>query len=136
MCNPPFHDSMASAEEGTQRKWKNLGIKTLKTLKNFGGLESELCYPGGELGFIKQMITESTNKNINKKVLWFTTLVSKEANLVYIYQLLKKEIVIMKWETIEISHGNKRSRIVAWTCLTKEQREQWVANWVSMYKSK
>eukprot|EP00607_Mallomonas_marina_P004856 CAMPEP_0182434868 /NCGR_PEP_ID=MMETSP1167-20130531/72255_1 /TAXON_ID=2988 /ORGANISM="Mallomonas Sp, Strain CCMP3275" /LENGTH=88 /DNA_ID=CAMNT_0024625223 /DNA_START=539 /DNA_END=802 /DNA_ORIENTATION=- len=21
MCNPPFHDSMASAEEGTQRKW-------------------------------------------------------------------------------------------------------------------
>ncbi len=40
MCNPPFHASLSEAKAGTQRKWKNLRVKT--NALNFGGQSNEL----------------------------------------------------------------------------------------------
>ncbi|RUA33571.1 MAG: 23S rRNA (adenine(1618)-N(6))-methyltransferase RlmF [Bacteroidetes bacterium] len=116
ICNPPFHASAEEAEKGTTRKLKNLKKfrKGEKPTLNFGGKSNELWTEGGELKFITNMAVQS--KYHSHSVRWFTTLVSKSSNLKRIYEAIKqagaKEI-----ETIEMSHGNKMSRIVAWTFL-------------------
>jgi 23S rRNA (adenine1618-N6)-methyltransferase len=116
ICNPPFHSSAEEAEKGTTRKLKNLKKfrKGEKTTLNFGGKSNELWTEGGELKFITNMAVQS--KYHSHSVRWFTSLVSKSSSLKRIYDAIKqagaKEI-----ETIEMSHGNKTSRIVAWTFL-------------------
>ncbi len=116
ICNPPFHASAEDAEKGTIRKLKNLNKlrKGQKPTLNFGGKSNELWTEGGELKFITNMAVQS--KYHAHSVRWFTTLVSKSSNLKRIYEAIKqagaKEI-----ETIEMNHGNKKSRIVAWTFL-------------------
>lgn len=108
MCNPPFHASLNEAKAGTQRKWKNLGLKT-KAL-NFGGQSNELWCPGGEVAFITRMIQESVHVNCK----WFTTLVSKETSLPLIYQALD-QVNPSEVRTLPMGQGQKKSRIVAWT---------------------
>jgi 23S rRNA (adenine1618-N6)-methyltransferase len=113
ICNPPFHASAAEANLGTQRKWKNLGIKKEeKGNLNFGGQKSELWCEGGERAFIYKMILESVGFSIQCK--WFSTLVSKSVNLPAVYGALEK-VKAKKVETIEMELGNKISRIVAWS---------------------
>ena len=60
MCNPPFHASLEKAFAGTARKVNNLNQKQAKDNQvelNFGGQKNELCCPGGEITFLKQMCT-------------------------------------------------------------------------------
>lgn len=112
MCNPPFHASAEEAKKATLRKLKNLkGKNTVKPTLNFGGQQNELWYKGGEARFIKDMIFES--RRFAKQCKWFTTLVSKAENLPSIYQNLKT-INTIEVKTIEMSQGQKVSRIVAW----------------------
>jgi 23S rRNA (adenine1618-N6)-methyltransferase len=122
-CNPPFHSSSEEAQKGTARKVKNLsGKKTETPTLNFAGVSNELIYVGGEALFIQKMIEES--KKFGKKVFWFSTLVSKESNLKRIYKQLKDlEVVTMK--TIPMGTGNKSSRVVAWSFLTKKEQQNW-----------
>jgi 23S rRNA (adenine1618-N6)-methyltransferase len=112
ICNPPFHSSKEEAEAGSVRKLRNLKKKkNVKTTLNFGGQSSELWCEGGEKSFISQMIKES--REFAYSCLWFTTLVSKEAHLDYIYHQLEKTKVT-DYKTINMGQGNKISRIVAW----------------------
>jgi 23S rRNA (adenine1618-N6)-methyltransferase len=123
LCNPPFHSSAAEANAGSQKKWKNLGHKkTEKPVLNFGGQTSELWCKGGEVTFISKMIEESAN--IKQQCLWFTSLVSKSENLPAIYSVLKK-VGAISIKTINMSQGNKISRLVAWTFLSETQHIQW-----------
>ena len=123
LCNPPFHSSAAEANAGSQKKWKNLGHKkTEKPVLNFGGQTSELWCKGGEVAFISKMIEESAN--IKEQCLWFTSLVSKSENLPAIYSVLKK-VGAISIKTINMSQGNKISRLVAWTFLSETQHIQW-----------
>lgn len=110
ICNPPFHSSPEEASEGTNRKWKNLG-KGKSNALNFGGISSELWTEGGEKAFIKNMIDES--KDFSSQVKWFSTLVSKEDNLPFIYKLLKKAHV-KEVKTFNMDQGQKKSRFIAW----------------------
>lgn len=115
MCNPPFHASAHEARLGSTKKIKNLNAKKEKrnpNVKNFGGVSNELWCEGGEVQFITRMIKESIDFKNN--CFWFSTLVSKYTNLPPIYEELKKAGV---WDlrTIDMSQGQKRSRIVAWT---------------------
>lgn len=112
ICNPPFHASAEEAQESSERKWKNLGHKKRGAHLNFGGQSNELWYPGGELGFVKKIIAESVL--VKDNMTWFTTLVSKESNLLVIYRELNK-VKVLKTKTIDMSQGQKKSRIVAWT---------------------
>jgi 23S rRNA (adenine1618-N6)-methyltransferase len=120
MCNPPFHGSIEEAQQGTRRKINHLAknIKQPKTRVknkvqlNFGGQASELYCEGGELGFIQRMIMESIfYKN---QCVWFTTLVSKESNLLKIKQSLRK-VDAKQIKVIKMSQGQKQSRFVAWS---------------------
>lgn len=123
LCNPPFHSSAAEANAGSQKKWKNLGHKkTEKPVLNFGGQTSELWCKGGEVAFISKMIEESAN--IKEQCLWFTSLVSKSENLPAIYSVLKK-VGTISIKTINMSQGNKISRLVAWTFLSETQHIRW-----------
>ena len=123
ICNPPFHSSIEEAQEGTRRKIKNLSGKDVTKPKlNFSGISSELIYEGGEYKFIQNMIRES--EKFSKNCFWFTTLVSKQSNLIKIQYLLEKtEAIIVR--TIPMGTGNKSSRIVAWTFLSKLERKEW-----------
>ncbi|HVD99808.1 MAG TPA: 23S rRNA (adenine(1618)-N(6))-methyltransferase RlmF [Cytophagaceae bacterium] len=110
MCNPPFHGSQEEAQAGTERKWKNLGKKT--SALNFGGRQNELWYEGGERAFVYKMILQSADFPLQSK--WYTTLISKSANLPAVYGALEK-VKARSVKTIEMSQGNKISRIVAWS---------------------
>lgn len=123
VCNPPFHSSAAEANAGSQKKWKNLGHKkTEKPVLNFGGQTTELWCKGGEVTFITKMIEESFL--LKEQCLWFTSLVSKSENLPAIYSALKK-VNAISIKTINMSQGNKISRLVAWTFLSETQHIQW-----------
>lgn len=118
LCNPPFHASPAQAEEGTRRKWRNLG-KGHSAALNFGGQNAELWCPGGEIGFIARMIEQSMT--FADQCLWFTCLVSKNDNLKPLFRLLKKAKVV-EFKVVEMAQGQKTSRFIAWTYYPERQR--------------
>ncbi len=112
ICNPPFHSSAAEAQAGTIRKLKNLkGKKISKPTLNFGGQNQELWCVGGEVEFVKNMVQES--RKFAQSCGWFSTLISKEANLKEVYKNLKK-VAATELKTIQMGQGNKKSRMVAW----------------------
>lgn len=113
ICNPPFHASAEEAKMEALRKLKNLGKKNvIEPTLNFGGQQHELWCKGGELQFLKHMITQS--KSVASSVRWFTTLVSKEAHLKPTYKLLKK-VGVAYTNTISMGQGNKKSRLLVWS---------------------
>ena len=129
LCNPPFHKSLDEALAGNKRKVQNLTKqKNKKSALNFGGKNNELWCKGGEISFIKNMIKESLE--FSKNCLWFTTLVSKKENLPVIYKVLK-DVKTVEVKTIEMAHGQKISRIIAWTFLSKDEQKAWAKNRVN-----
>jgi len=118
LCNPPFHASLAQAQEGTLRKWRNLG-KGHSAELNFGGQNAELWCPGGEIGFIARMIEQSMN--FSEQCLWFTCLVSKKDSLKPLSRLLK-EAKVVEFKVVEMAQGQKTSRFIAWTYYPERQR--------------
>jgi len=137
MCNPPFHASLDEANAGTRRKLlgldknrgKAMGKKTLghsrkdiKPTLNFGGQSAELYCAGGEAAFINNMVSESSQ--FGNQCLWFTTLVSKATNLPGIYRALK-QVNALQVNTINMAQGHKKSRVVAWTFMNKQQQTTW-----------
>ena len=123
LCNPPFHASAEDAQKGTLRKLNNLqGKKVNSPQLNFAGVSNELIYDGGEYRFITTMIAES--KKVAKNCRWFTTLVSKEANLKGIYKALSN-IGVTQTKTIVMGTGNKTTRIVVWTFLSESELKNW-----------
>ena len=123
ICNPPFHASLAEAQSGTRRKLNNLKSKRfIKPILNFGGQNNELWCEGGEEGFVRDMIQQS--KQFAASCFWFSTLISKESSLRSVYASLNHSEAL-EVKTIPMGQGNKISRIVAWTFLTKEQQKEW-----------
>ena len=117
LCNPPFHKSLKDAIDGNKRKVQNLTKeKTAISALNFGGKNNELWCKGGEIVFIKNMIKESLEFRNN--VFWFSTLVSKKENLPLIYKALES-IKPTQIKTINMSQGQKITRIVAWSFSNK-----------------
>ncbi len=123
ICNPPFHATAIEAESATNRKQRNLSSeKVIESNLNFGGQNNELWYKGGEIRFVGNMIRQS--KKFYKNCFWFSSLISKQSNLQNIYSLLK-EIDAIEVVTLPMGQGNKSSRVVAWTFLTKEEQKNW-----------
>ncbi|MFD2873217.1 23S rRNA (adenine(1618)-N(6))-methyltransferase RlmF [Mucilaginibacter ximonensis] len=124
MCNPPFHASFKDAKEVTAKKWKKLGVMTKPTLLNFGGQKNELCTKGGEAGFLRRMIEESAG--FGKQVLWFTSLVSKKETLPTVESSLRW-VKATDVRIISMAQGQKNSRMVAWTFMSKDEQLAWTA---------
>jgi len=112
ICNPPFHASLAEAKAATVRKVSNLKGKTMrKASRNFGGKNNEIWCPGGEEGFVRAMAIES--KQFSKNCSWFSSLISKQATLRPIYDILKK-LAAVDVKAIPMGQGNKFSRLIVW----------------------
>ncbi len=112
MCNPPFHASADDAEAGSARKRRNLKLTPTASPLNYGGAPGELWCEGGEVGFVERMIAESAARP--HLCFWFTTLVSKSANLPRLRRALAR-VPATQVRTLEMAQGQKRSRILAWT---------------------
>lgn len=124
VCNPPFHASLAEARSGSVRKLTNLTKKKIaRPILNFGGQNNELWCDGGEERFVRDMIFQS--KNLASTCFLFSSLISKESSLRSVYDALRK-VEAKEIKTIPMGQGNKISRIVAWTFLSREQQEKWV----------
>ncbi len=122
LCNPPFNASLEEAQAGAKAKWAKLDHP--QTGKNFGGQGAELWTPGGEAAFARRMATESAA--LGTQVLWFSILISRSANLESVMDALER-LRPEELRTIEVSQGNKKSRIVAWTFLDEKGRQEWGA---------
>ncbi|WP_252275619.1 23S rRNA (adenine(1618)-N(6))-methyltransferase RlmF [Pseudomonas subflava] len=126
LCNPPFHASAAEAASGSTRKWKNLGKldpKRKLPALNFGGQSNELWCEGGEAAFLRRMARESAT--VADQVLWFSSLVSKAANLPALETALK-QAGALEVRRVDMAQGNKQSRFVAWTFLEVAARRAWL----------
>lgn len=124
ICNPPFHSSWEEAQSATIRKLSNLNKKKItRPVLNFGGKNTELWCEGGEKKFVGDMIRES--KRFANDCFWFSSLISKEANLAAIYEVLKS-VGAADVRTLSMGQGSKISRVVAWTFLSNEQQKEWV----------
>jgi 23S rRNA (adenine1618-N6)-methyltransferase len=128
ICNPPFHASEQEADMQALRKLKNLyGEKSPSKKLNFSGRSHELWCKGGELQFISNMIEES--RDYAKQCFWFTTLVSQMDHLPILQKAIQ-ESGAKQCVVIPMQHGNKQSRILAWSFLTNTQQKEWkIARW-------
>jgi 23S rRNA (adenine1618-N6)-methyltransferase len=121
LCNPPFHGSMGEVHEAAQRKWRKLGRATDGPTRNFGGQGPELWCEGGEVGFLRRMITESVD--LRHQVRWFTALVSSSASLPAVHRALRRAEA-REIRTVGMAQGQKQSRFVAWSFLEAEARRE------------
>jgi len=127
ICNPPFHGSRRDAVEANREKWRKMTGKEDCDNLNFGGMENELWYPGGEAAFIGKMIRESGD--FSDRAGWFTSLVSRSENLSSLENLLSRSDV-STYKVIPMSQGNKKSRLLAWTFLGEKARRALAENYV------
>ena len=114
MCNPPFHESPQAAQVGSQRKQRNLrgGRSAKGSVKlNFGGQSNELWCEGGEVQFIRNMITQSIE--FKNQVGWFTSLVSKSAHVPVLNEALEW-VSASEVRVVKMKQGSKQSRFIAW----------------------
>ena len=120
MCNPPFHASLEDAIKANTKKVTNLNKnnKDIKAGLNFGGQKAELWCKGGEKLFLKKMVKESFD--FRENVRWFTTLVSNKDNVKPTIKLIEKSGA--EYKILEMSQGQKISRVIAWTFRTKVKK--------------
>ena len=110
VCNPPFYESFEQALKQSERRLK-LNVFEDKQSLPFQGKNNELWCVGGEKQFLSTMVIESSI--VPNLCNWFTTLVSKKSNLPEMYKLLKG-VKAKEVKTIEMGHGYKVRRFVAW----------------------
>ncbi|MEH6386900.1 23S rRNA (adenine(1618)-N(6))-methyltransferase RlmF [Pseudomonas profundi] len=125
LCNPPFYTDAEAARQANKRKWRNLEEqhgKQLSPHQSFGGQANELYCSGGEIGFLVRLVKESSA--FATSVFWFSSLVSKGANLDELQQQLR-ELGARDTRVVPMTQGLKHSRMLAWTFLDKKQRRAW-----------
>ncbi|MDX1679081.1 23S rRNA (adenine(1618)-N(6))-methyltransferase RlmF [Arsukibacterium sp.] len=111
VCNPPFYRSAAEAAAANQRKRNNLKLADSVQQRNFAGQHHELWCPGGELAFIRQLITESAE--FASQVGWFTSLVSQQSHLQALVQSAR-QAGATETKKIKMQQGQKSSHMLAW----------------------
>ncbi|TXR54200.1 23S rRNA (adenine(1618)-N(6))-methyltransferase RlmF [Reinekea thalattae] len=130
LCNPPFFKSKDEAAKARQRKNNNLARNAQgrgqrdqldKASGNFGGSASELYCQGGELKFVSNMISESVN--FAQQVGWFSSLISNGKHVSTLIKQLQKAGAV-EHQVIEMSQGQKNSRLLAWTFKTPKSLKQ------------
>ncbi len=122
ICNPPFYSSQEEALSASNRKKANLNKDAEKSKNNFGGTASELWCDGGEYVFVRRMIHES--KKYNTSCYWYTSLISNIQHLSPLRSELTK-LGCTDSKVIEITLGNKKSRILCWSFLSEKQMKAW-----------
>lgn len=122
MCNPPFFKNEEEAIKATTSKLKGLGKPTDVMVRNFAGQAHELWYKGGEKAFLHTYLYESSLSKTDS--FWYTSLVSNKDNIKSMTKSLKK-LGATAVTILQMTIGNKKSRVVAWSFLTEEEKKNW-----------
>jgi 23S rRNA (adenine1618-N6)-methyltransferase len=126
MCNPPFFKDETEAYIATTRKLKGLGNQNDNIIRNFSGTANELWYKGGEKAFLHNYLYQSSL--FKQNCFWYTSLVSSK-KLVKSMKISLEKLKATNIKIIQMTQGNKTSRVVAWTFLTQEEQKQWVLDY-------
>ena len=106
MCNPPFYAS--------EQEWKQPFTckATAPHSQITGHLNEMVCTKGGELAFIQQMLQESQQPFMQKRIVWYSCMVSKKATL---RSLDTSQVAC--WLEVEFcfASGGTRRWIALWT---------------------
>mmetsp|Transcript_27837 Transcript_27837/g.61422 ORF Transcript_27837/g.61422 Transcript_27837/m.61422 type:complete len:318 (+) Transcript_27837:2-955(+) len=111
MTNPPFYDpslmEISAARVGDGRSRTNMTV-------------SEGNYPGGEVGFVTEMIEDSLRLNANGRPVsfkngWYSSMLSKKKSLVKLHKLLVRLLGPAHVETTEYGPGHYTRWFLAWT---------------------
>ena len=106
MTNPPFYSSKADMQA-------SYGAKTLPPSAVCTGSDNEMICPGGDVGFVSRIITESLK--LQDQVQWYTAMLGKLSSLQQIVAKLK-EHNITNFAVTCLQAGHKTKRwAVAWS---------------------
>jgi 23S rRNA (adenine1618-N6)-methyltransferase len=106
------------------------------TSNNFGGLASELWYPGGEVAFISTMMDESRALP-RDQCLWFSTLVSRQDHLPRLQAGLRdlskqsgsssgdKSVQVRDTRVVIMGQGRKSAAILFWSFHNRDEQTAW-----------
>lgn len=142
MCNPPFYESMNAFRAANARKRSLLAKSSRKRNKrspsyveqpkacsssngsnNFGGTDSELWCPGGEVEFINKII--SASESIQHNSLWFSSLLSRKTKLPVIERRLKRMKNVKDTKIISTGRGQKTSTLLFWSFHSLSEQAAW-----------
>jgi 23S rRNA A1618 N6-methylase RlmF len=99
MTNPPFFDSTpAPRADGRAR--------TPMT-------DSEGTYPGGEVGFVLDMIRDSLISQ--QRIGWYSTMLGKKTSLIHLQKVLRLLLGVGRVQTTELHVGTMTRWFLAWT---------------------
>lgn len=107
MCNPPFFDSNAPDEGGAVEGAE----KVLPARAVCEATISELQTPGGEVGFVTQMVLESVM--LGTTVRWYTTLLGQKSSIQPLVGLLRKK-GIRNYAITRLTTGQNWKGTVRW----------------------
>jgi len=121
MCNPPFFETFIEpAKEAAAPnpylpapKRKKLGKDSFQ----FHGTCNERSYNnGGEVGFFKEMFTESSRHAVKQSVTWFTCMFGMKASLLEVLDYLQQhDSGIRAIHTAALVQGKKKRWVLAWS---------------------
>lgn len=118
LCNPPFFKSAQEHRQSIERKNKGLHQQTKSHDSNFGGLNNELWYPGGEKNFVMQMIYDSFK--LRNQIGICTVMISNKDHIRPLMAILEYHHIPV--QIIPMSQGNKISRVLCWHLSPTGQR--------------
>ncbi|THH04214.1 hypothetical protein EW145_g5687 [Phellinidium pouzarii] len=107
MCNPPFYGS--TAEVARSADGKALEPNAICT-----GADVEMVTPGGEEAFVQRMVSESLERGIGERCLWFTSMLGKLSSVGTIVSSLRAH-EIDNYALTELVQGQTRRWVVAWS---------------------
>lgn len=111
ICNPPYYDSVEDLEISMRHnRFRNCQ-------------KYEVITQGGESQFILKLYSQS--KNFSKKVIWYTSQVSKLKNLRFLRNTLRKEIINNELKSLRyttLKQGRHDKWVIAWSFFEKEER--------------
>ncbi|KAF2649911.1 hypothetical protein K491DRAFT_697720 [Lophiostoma macrostomum CBS 122681] len=108
ICNPPFFTDEQDMQASLTGEGKSSSPNAVCT-----GAQTEMVCPGGDLGFVTRIVTESLE--LRDKVTWYSSMLGKLSSTKAIIELLKKN-GIQNWAVGSLKPGRATKRwVVAWS---------------------
>ncbi|KAG8813701.1 hypothetical protein FRC18_002340 [Serendipita sp. 400] len=105
MCNPPFYASKDEVIKATEDK--EFDPNAVCT-----GADVEMITEGGEVGFVKRMIEESTS--VGRRCQWFTSLLGKHTSIASLVEILHS-LKVDNYGVTEFIQGHTRRWGIIWS---------------------
>ena len=109
MTNPPFYDPNEMEESSSPHATPRVGDGRDRTAMTV----SEGNYPGGEVGFVTEMLVDSLKSPRSSK--WYSSMLGKKASLIKLQKLLTRVLGPAHVHATEYGPGQYTRWFLAWT---------------------